>query len=280
GGVDNNYKFSYVDGSFKVAKKQLTPSFHADSKTYDATTTATIKDRALAGVYGSDAVGLDGGQADFDTKNVGQNKTVTWTGFSLSGTKASDYSLSTGSISAQADITKATLTVTASSPADLTYGDPRPAVGRTYAGFAAGETAAVLATAPSCDTAYSAGDDVGTYSTSCSGGVDNNYKFSYVDGSFKVAKKQLTPSFHADSKTYDATTTATIKDRALAGVYGSDAVGLDGGQADFDTKNVGQNKTVTWTGFSLSGTKASDYSLSTGSISAQADITKATLTVT
>src|SRR5204862_122483 len=275
GGVDNNYKFSYVDGSFKVAKKQLTPSFHADSKTYDATTTATIKDRALAGVYGSDAVGLDGGQADFDTKNVGQNKTVTWTGFSLSGTKASDYSLSTGSISAQADITKATLTVTASSPADLTYGDPRPAVGRTYAGFAAGETAAVLATAPSCDTAYSAGDDVGTYSTSCSGGVDNNYKFSYVDGSFKVTKKPLTPSFHADDKTYDGNATATIKDRHLAGIFGTDAVDFGGGSASFDNKNAGTAKTVTWSGFALTGTKAGNYSLTDTTITTTADINKA-----
>ena len=143
-----------------------------------------------------------------------------------------------------------------------------------------GESETVLGTQPTCTTTYSAGDDIGTYATTCSGGADNNYKFSYVAGSFKVTKKALTPSFHADDKTYDGNATATIKDRHLAGIVGTDDVDFGGGTASFDNKNAGTAKTVTWSGFSLNGTKAGNYSLTDTTITASADINKAELTVT
>ena len=60
---------------------------------YDGTTAATIASGTLTGVLAGDAVTLSGGTAVFDTKDVGTNKTVTGTGFTLGGAQASNYTL-------------------------------------------------------------------------------------------------------------------------------------------------------------------------------------------
>jgi hypothetical protein len=96
-------------------------------------------------------------------------------------------------------INKATLTVTASSPPDGTYGDPAPTITPQYAGFVLDDDADDLDTPPTCSTTYTQGAGPGTYPTSCSGGADDNYSFTYVNGSFVVAKKELTVT--ADNQT-------------------------------------------------------------------------------
>jgi hypothetical protein len=42
---------------------------------------------------------------------------------------------------------------------------------------------------PTCTTAYVAGNGIGTYATTCSGAVADNYDITYVPSSFKVTKK-------------------------------------------------------------------------------------------
>ena len=53
-----------------------------------------ISTAALNGAVAGDDVALSGGTATFDTAAVGNNKTVTATGFTLSGTSATNYTLS------------------------------------------------------------------------------------------------------------------------------------------------------------------------------------------
>src|SRR5205085_9559436 len=83
----------------------------ANNKTYEGTTAATIASRSLTGVFGSDDVSLTGGTATFANKNVGNGKTVTAIGLSLSGTAAGNYQLSSTTATTTANITQATLTV-------------------------------------------------------------------------------------------------------------------------------------------------------------------------
>ena len=97
---------------------------------------------------------------------------------------------------------KATLTVTASSPADGHYGDAVPAITPAYSGFVLGEDASDLATAPTCSTTYTQGAVPATYPTSCSGGVSDNYAFNYVAGSFVVGKATLTVTADNQSAQY------------------------------------------------------------------------------
>ncbi len=72
----------------------MTGSFTAADKDFDGTTAATITSRSLSGVLGSDDVSLVGGTAAFGNANPGVDKFVSGTGFSLGGSDAGNYALS------------------------------------------------------------------------------------------------------------------------------------------------------------------------------------------
>ena len=134
---------------------------------------AAIVTSTLTGDISGDDVSLTGGAANFDTKDVGNGKTVTGVGFFLSGADAPNYNLSSSTLTTPwAHIT----------PLDMVNGS---------------------------FTGIEEGDD---------GGV-----------------------------------VATIASRSLSGVLCTVHASLAGGTASFDTRNVGTGKTVTGTGFSLTG---------------------------
>ena len=102
-----------VNQTISIAQKTITGAITANNKTYDAITAATIATRTLSGVTNSDVVSLTGGTATFADKIVGNGKTVTVTGLSLTGANAGNYVLASTSATNTANITKATLTVSA-----------------------------------------------------------------------------------------------------------------------------------------------------------------------
>jgi len=116
-----NYSAATKTVTINVAKAPLTASFTANDKPYDGNTTATIATRKVNGVVGSDDVSLTGGVATFADKNVGTGKTVTATGFSVSGASVGNYVLSSPSASATASITPLPLTVTGITANDKVY---------------------------------------------------------------------------------------------------------------------------------------------------------------
>ncbi len=61
-------------------------------------------------MVGTDDVDLTGGTATFANANVGNNKTVTGTGFTLDGAAAGNYSLASSTLTTTADITAKQLT--------------------------------------------------------------------------------------------------------------------------------------------------------------------------
>jgi filamentous hemagglutinin family protein len=86
----------------------------ASDKNYDATTAATLSSAGtLSGVFSGDIVTVDssGAMANFNTKDAGINKSVTVTGYVLSGTDADNYML-TQPIGLTATIHPSNLTVT------------------------------------------------------------------------------------------------------------------------------------------------------------------------
>ena len=160
----------------------LTPS----NKTYDGTTAATLTIGAptLNGVVSPDDVTLntDGATAAFADKNAGIGKTVQISGLTLGGAQAGNYTVTQPV--RQADIAKAMLTVTADNKS-ITIGSPDPAFTFQYSGFMGSDTAADLDTLPTCNVA-GPHENLGTYPIACSGGADNNYNFSYVNGTLLV----------------------------------------------------------------------------------------------
>jgi hypothetical protein len=83
------------------------------------------------------------------------------------------------------------LTVTASS-ASGPYGSTPAAITPSYSGFVNNEGPGALNPQPTCAIQPASHSNVGVYTTSCSGAVDSNYGFNYVDGTYTVTAVPLT----------------------------------------------------------------------------------------
>ncbi|WP_400767103.1 filamentous hemagglutinin N-terminal domain-containing protein [Methylosinus sporium] len=106
GGKASNYTVATTTTA-SITPKPIQAVVTAVDKVYDGTTTATINGGSLAGVLTGDTVALDYSAAtgQFADKNAGQNKTVTATGFALTGASASNYMLQSLAPQTMASIT-------------------------------------------------------------------------------------------------------------------------------------------------------------------------------
>lgn len=109
-----NYLGEAASASISVNKKNVTiTGLSAQNKVYDGNTTATVNGTAVvSGKVGSDDVTVTAGSAAFADENVGSGKTVTFTGYTLSGAKAGNYNLTAQPASVTANITAKPVTVT------------------------------------------------------------------------------------------------------------------------------------------------------------------------
>jgi hypothetical protein len=117
-----------VSSTFTVAQATVTANVSVNNKVYNATTAATIATNSLSGVLGTDSVTLTGGTAAFDTKSVGNGKSVTVSGLGLGGTAAANYALASTTVTTSANISPATLTVSAASSSKVYDGTPAATV--------------------------------------------------------------------------------------------------------------------------------------------------------
>jgi hypothetical protein len=200
--------------------------------------------------------------ATFDNKNVGMGKIVSVSGISISGKDALNYNLKNTTAATTADITQRDLTVSA-------HG-----INRVYDGTMAA-TVTLTDNALSDDlvadhytSASFANKNVGTAKAvnvsgiSIDGADSGNY---HLTNSTATTIANITPlstgSFTAADKVWDGTTVATVLTRSTSNAIAGDDVSLSGGTANFDTANVGPNKTVTLTGAVLVGRDAGNYAL-------------------
>lgn len=134
------------------------------------------------------------------------------------------------------------------------------------------------------DSAYTtaAPKDAGKYTVRVSVAESNVYLPASKTAVYTINPKEITivGVKVEPSKIYDGSTAAKIT------YGGTPSVNYDGsnlivaiGSAAYDSKNVGTDKTVTFTDFSLSGDAASNYRLKTQPVSVMADITAKTLTI-
>ncbi|GFO59790.1 hypothetical protein GMST_21150 [Geomonas silvestris] len=249
------------------------------NKGYDGTTAAIITSAGtLSGILSPDVVTLGGGSANFADPNAGNGKTVNIVGLTLGGTDAGNYALTNATATATANITKAPLTVTAD-PASKVYGAADPVLGYRSTGTLYGSDA-LTGTLGRTGGEGVAGSPYAINLGTLSAGA--NYSISFVPANFAVTAKPLVINgITANNKVYDGTRSATLNNGAvsLSGVVGGDAVSLSGtATGSFDTKNAGTGKTVSFSGLSLTGAAAGNYSIGT-TASTTADITPAPLTV-
>ena len=254
-----------------VSKKELyINGITADDKEFDTTTDATLSGIATAtftGIVNSDGpnVVLNGTSyiANFNTPDVGNDKPVTVTGFTITGTKAFCYNLNqpTG---LTADITPTTLlsqTITFGALTPVTYGVSPITLNATTTS----PLQVTYTLSPPTGIATLSGNiltivGAGTLTITASQAGNASYlPASDVIQNLLVNPKNVTllnPS--ASNKLYDGTTTATING-TLNGVISPDVVTLNL-SGNFNTPDVGTNKPVT-SNSTITNTDAYKYNL-------------------
>jgi len=281
----NNYNVIFKNATFAITPKSVTIiGISTSDKVYDGNATAHIAGNAVVnGVIGIETVTVTNGTASFADKNVGNNKIVTFKDFGLSGTDAGNYTLSAQPASTTANITAKPLTVnvTSLSAKNKVYdGTTTAEIHGTdnIIGEIDGDVVTIVKANASFNDKNVGTDKPVTFIGFDFGGADvNNYDISVhepISITAKITPKPVTiTGVSAANKMYDGSTNATITGTAtISGKIDGDAVTVKNGTASFDNANVG-TRTVTFSGFSLDGTDAGNYTLSAQPASVTANIT-------
>jgi filamentous hemagglutinin family protein len=184
GNGGNNYNVSYADNTTStINKADLIVTETGVDKVYDGSIIATV-------TYGDNRIAGDDlnftSTASFADKNVGNGKTVTVSGIALNGADAGNYNL-IASGSTMADITPASLTITAE--ADAKSYDGRPFAGGngvTIDGLVNGETVADLLGTLGYGGSSQGATAIGNYMITPGGLNSANYRISFVDGLLSI----------------------------------------------------------------------------------------------
>jgi len=267
--ADLTYAPAQTDYTLTVNPKPVTiTGLSASNKVYDGTTTVTVSGTAvISGKVGSDDVTVSTGTVVFADKNVGTGKAVT--GYSLTGTDAGNYSLSAQPASVTANITAKSVTITGLSASNKIYDGTTTATASgtaTISGKVATDTVTVSAgTATFANKTVANNKSVTFSGYSLTGADAGNYSLSAqpVSVTANITAKSVTiTGLSAANKQYDGTTTVTVSGTAtISGKISTDTVTVSAGTAAFANATVGNNKTVNFSGYSLSGADAGNYSL-------------------
>ncbi|MCW2406959.1 filamentous hemagglutinin family protein, partial [Sphingobium sp. B1D7B] len=252
------------------------------SKVYDGTTALTAAqlgaltfvladgDATTQALLASDGVSTDvsGVTGTFADRNAGNGKSVTLTNYGLTNNSLGNYVLTNGSLQGVADITKATLTLTAAADS-RTYDGTAVSTGQvTHTGLVAGDSISGLTQAFDSKNAGNRTLSANAWTIS-DGNGGGNYTVVKVDAVGTIAQKLLTGQLTGTvTKVYDGTDAATLSGANLSGIISGDDVIVSNTGATFDSKNAGTNKTVSITGMNLSGNDAGNYALQSSSASA------------
>lgn len=297
GTASSNYTLLQPTGlTASVTARSVTISgIGVGNKVYDGLTLASITGTAtLNGIVAADAANvLLGGVpvAAFVTANVGINKAVLVTGYTLTGSASVNYTL-TQPAGLTATVTAKPLTISGISVSDKIY-DALISASITgnavLNGVLPADASNVVLSGTPVASFSTAGAEINKAITisgySLSGSAAANYSLTQPSGlTATILQKSLTVSgIGISDKIYDGSTHATITGTAvLNGVVAADAANVVLGgttSAAFATAAVGTGKTVTVNGFTISGTAAGNYTLISPS-GFTANITPASLVVT
>ncbi|MCW2406955.1 filamentous hemagglutinin family protein [Sphingobium sp. B1D7B] len=275
GGLASNYVLATTSGvSAAITTRGLAiTDLLVATRSYDGTTDAALRGGQLVGVVSGDDVRIGAGSGRFADKNAGTAKAVTASGFTLWGGDADNYTL-TQPTGLTGTITPRSVSLAGQLAAlDKVYDTTTDAVvdtsGLSLIGILPGELIGlnyVGAKGFFSDKNVGANKTV-TLSTigALTGTLAGNYR---LDGPAPTATASITPAtlrignVTVGTKAYDGNTLAPMLGGSVAAL-GQDSVVLvtSGVDARFADKNVGSGKTVTVTGYTLSGTDAGNYTL-------------------
>ena len=261
------------------------------TKIYDGTDKAEITNMgSLSDNYDGKNLSIVVGEAAYSDKNVGEGKNVNFSGFALTGSAAANYKLVKQPASVIADITAKEITINGTTVEPSKVYDGTTAAEITNAGTLSdnydGENLAIVTGSASYDNKNAGENKTVTFGEfSLTGSAAANYKLIKQPASVTadITVKEITINGTAvkPSKVYDGTTAAEITAVGAPSVnYDGDNLTVSVGKAEYDNKNAGTGKTVVFSGFSLSGSEASNYKLSAQPESVTADIAAKKITIT
>ncbi|MBP6888070.1 MAG: hypothetical protein KBC21_00020 [Candidatus Pacebacteria bacterium] len=264
---------SAVSSLFDIQPKPITATVVTDNKVYDGNTTATISSASVASLIElGDTVTVSSSSyvASFATSTAGNGINVNVTGLSLAGSEASKYNLaatSTGS----ANITRATVNVTASTTLSKVYGDTDPSLTYSDSGLLPGNSFTGSLT-------RATGENVGTRAiTQGTLSALPNYDISFTGANLTITARPIAVTASTGSKVYDRTTASTSTPSITTGSLAfSDTANFT---QSYDTFLVGTGKTLTPAGTVNDSNSGNNY-LVTFNATTTGIITTKALTVT
>ena len=253
---------TYTVENAKITPKKVTigGATVASSKEYDGTTNADITSTSYTvdGAISGDKVSVDAtnAKASYESKDVGTGKTVTFSGFSLTGDDAKNYKL-TAQPTANADITRRTLTVTGITVADKTYDATTDAqiTNITYGNIVSGDQVYARILASFAD-ANAGTDKTVTFNVDSLAGKDaRNYQLytsTLPAATATIRKAQLVGAPAFDKVTKTGITLREFTD--AGGVITAGVRGVNGGNisyqfiwTDQEDTVIEANKSYAWT---------------------------------
>jgi hypothetical protein len=187
----------------------------ASNKTYDATTAATLTGTTGVNAIGADVVSVSGtGVGTFADKNVGVNKAVTVSGYTLSGIDAGNYNIlqPTG---LTASIAQKALAITANN-ASKTVGQSIDLSGYTTSGLVGNDSINAVSLSSLGQPTTAAVGNYAIVASDAIGEALSNYAISYQDGSLLVNAAAISPT----------TTTTTASSHPYISVLASNGQGV------------------------------------------------------
>ena len=281
----DTFKAASSTMEFEIQPREVTISdVKVADKTYDGTTNATITNAGTLSVnYDGDNLAIVIGKAAYDNKNVGADKAVSFIGFELSGSAAGNYKLIAQPASTTADITVKEITINGATVEGSKVYDGTSEAKITNAGTLSdnydGENLTIVAGSAAYDNKnVGTGKTVAFTGFALAGDAAANYKLiaQPTDTTADITAKEIAINGAAveASRIYDGTTDAKITNAGTPSVnYDGESLKVAAGKAAYDNKNVGKGKTVTFTGFTLSGDAAANYKLTAQPEAVTADIT-------
>ncbi len=282
GGLASNYVLG--SGTVDIARATISAisGITANSKTYDGSANATLNSNGVTfnGMVAGDALTLGAGFSGlFADANAGSNKTVTISGLSLAGADAGNYTLTSNTASALANIAQRVISLSGNRVYDGTTALDHSML--TLFNLVGNETLTLSGTGSMGDKNAGNGKSVNLGSLSLGdsihgdGGLASNYVLG--SGTVDIAKAVITTigGITASGKTYDGSANAVLDSSGVTftGKIGGDVLALGPGFSGlFSDANAGSNKTVTISGLSLAGADAGNYTLANTTVSTLANI--------
>ncbi|MBL8329745.1 MAG: filamentous hemagglutinin N-terminal domain-containing protein [Rubrivivax sp.] len=260
GGLPTDYQIQI--NNLNTAPAVITPrplvgGLTVATRSYDGTTLATINGSPTAGnpltsIFNSsggaqpDDVQVSGSvtSANFADANAGVGKPVQVTGLSLTGADASNYTVS--SLTVSGTITPAVLSISGTTAAGRSYNGTTAATltAGTLSGLVGSETLNVAATGTFDSANAGSRTASATYTLSNGTGLAANYTLAGTTGhTATITPVALSISgTTASGRSYDGTTAATLTAGTLSGMVGSETLNV-AATGTFDSANAG-NRTA------------------------------------